>query len=917
MLPETHRSTAGDHPPPWSMTIAETAERHGIDTGVGLSDADARSRSTEYGPNELDAVAPVPLWRRVLSQFTDRLILILLGAAAVSFVVNQELKTSVVILVVVIANAVIGLVQEGRAGRALDALRDMSTTTARVRRSGRIIEVDASDLVPGDVVVVEAGNRIPADGRLFLARQLEVDEAALTGESQPVAKSTDAIPTAPLPIGDRRNLVFMNTSVTRGRGEVIVIATGMGTEMGRLAGLLSHGTHPSTPLQRQLHGLGRSLARLAGVVVTAVIAIGLARGQSFGELFDTAVALAVASIPEGLPAVTAVTLALGVQRMAAHRAIVKRLAAVETLGCTTVICSDKTGTLTLNQMTVRELFSLGRRYDVTGEGYAANGSIEPTGPELETLLVALALCNDASVLGGELIGDPTEGALVTLAAKGGLDVGDIRRQQPRLHEAPFDSSTKFMATVHRLPEPDAGGAVATLYAKGAPDVLLKRVVEIAGCMNRSDTDSIETAIAEILKENDRIAAKGRRVLAVASRSLDLGEFERLESGSVDVATAARGLTLLGLVGIVDPPRAEARQAIAAAHRAGIHVKMITGDHATTATTIARDLGLEGETIDGVELDAMSADVLAARLDDISVFARVSPEHKLRLVDALQSRGDVVAMTGDGVNDAPALERADMGIAMGITGTDVTKEAATMILADDNFATIVRAVEEGRSIYANIVHFVRFQLSTTLGFAVLFLGASLLGIAGGKPFTAIAILWVNLIMDGPPAMALGVDRGEDDVMDQPPRSPTELILTRSRWWAIGQAAVVMAVGTLAVLELAPGNDLPAGTPSVGGTMAFTTFVLFQFFNILNARSDHRSVFQRRTFTNRWLWGALVAVVLLQVVVVHVGPFQRLFDTTSLTLGQWAAAAAVASTVVWADELRKLWVRRAGGRTPSVS
>lgn len=911
-------SSADDAAPTWTATVADTAQRLHVDPAVGLSDPEVRSRTDRFGPNELASAAPTPLWRRLVAQFSELLILILLAAAAVSFAVNRELKTPVVILVVVLANAVIGLVQEGRAGRALDALRVMASTKSQVRRAGRIVEVDARELVPGDVVVVDAGDRVPADGRFVLVRGVEVDESVLTGESEPVVKTIESIARTPLPIGDRRNLGFMNTSVTRGRGELIVTATGMDTEMGRLAGMLSDGVTAPTPLQRQLHALANSLARLAGLVVGAVVGIGMLRNQPFGELFDTAVALAVASIPEGLPAVTAVTLALGVQRMAKRNAIVKRLAAVETLGCTTVICSDKTGTLTLNQMTVREIVSMGRRYEVTGGGYDSTGSILPPDPRLRPLLEALALCNDATVHHGLLVGDPTEGATVALAAKGGVDIDGIRAQQPRLAEAPFESTTKFMATVHSVQTGD--GAGLRLYAKGAPDVLIDRITEIAGepGLCSSERELWIAARAAVLTENHRLASAGLRVLAVASRSLPTAALTWFEQGrSADVSAAATGLTLLGLVGIVDPPRPEAREAITAAHRAGIRVKMITGDHATTATTIARALGVRGATIDGNELDTLTDEQLAEQIDDIDVFARVSPEHKLRLIEALQRRGEVVAMTGDGVNDAPALERSDMGVAMGITGTDVTKEAATMVLADDNFATIIRAVEEGRSIYANIVHFVRFQLSTTLGFAVLFLAASLLGIAEGKPFTAIAILWVNLIMDGPPAMALGVDRGEDDVMHRPPRPPTEPILTRARSWTIGQAAAIMAIGTLAVLEWAPGEAAPAGMPSVGGTMAFTTFVLFQFFNILNVRSDHRSIFQRRTLSNRWLWAALSAVLVLQIAVVHLGMLQRLFDTTSLTLGQWVVAAVVASSVLWAEEFRKYLVRRTATGQPSIS
>jgi Ca2+-transporting ATPase len=886
---------------PWSLDADDLAESLDASAATGLTATEAARRLEQHGPNRLAEPPRRPAWKRLLAQFTDLLILILIGAAVVSFVISRELKTPIVVLVVVVLNAVIGFVQEGKAEKSLQALEQMMVRTARVRRDGRVLEIPATEVVPGDLAMVEAGDRIPADGRLVLATNLEIEEAALTGESQPTPKSTDRIDRPVVPIGDRGNCVFMNTTVTRGRGELLVTDTGMRTEVGRIADLLSRTETEETPLQRQLHGLATSLAKLAALVVAAVVVIGVLRGQPAAELFNTAVALAVASIPEGLPAVTAVTLAIGTQRMARKHAIVKRLAAVETLGCTSVICSDKTGTLTLNRMTAREIVIGGNRHPVTGEGYGTEGTIEGLDDpkSVRQILLPIALCNDASVTDGTLVGDPTEGALVVLAAKGGVDVHQARLDHPRLAELPFDSATKFMVTVHEL-----DGSLV-LLAKGAPDVLLGR--SNSALDEHGNRIPIAQVRERLLAENERLAARGLRVLAVADRPITPEEFANDQVGE-GLDDLVEDLTLLALIGIVDPPRPEAQAAIAEAHAAGISVRMITGDHAATAAAIGGELGLHGGAVTGAELDQMDDEELQRRLDDITVFARVAPEHKLRLVTALRDRGEVVAMTGDGVNDAPALKRSDIGVAMGITGTEVTKEAATMVLTDDNFATIVGAVEQGRTIYGNIVHFVRFQLTTTLGFAMLFLFASALGIAGGKPFTAIAILWVNLIMDGPPAMALGVDPPEGDVMARRPRPLSERILTRGRWWAIGQAAVIMAVGSLAVLEWAPGDTATAGTATVGGTMAFTTFVLFQFFNILNSRSDHASVFTRRTLTNRWLWVALVAVLLLQVAVVHLGPLQRLFDTTSLTVTQWLVAVAVASTVLWAEELRKLFIRR---------
>ncbi len=892
-----------------------------VDPASGLDETDAARRLEQLGRNELAAAPGTPAWKRFLLQFTDLLIVILIVAAVVAFVVSGELKTPLVVLVVVLLNAVIGFVQEHRAERSLDALREMLVSQARVRRDGQLRYVDTAELVRGDIVLVEAGDRIPADGRLLTVTGLEVEEAALTGESQPVVKHARVIDRAEVALGDRRNMTFMNTTVTRGRGELVVTATGMHTEIGRIAGLLRSTDTERTPLQAQLDGLAHSLAKLAAVIVAAVFAIGLARGEAASDLLLTAVALAVAAIPEGLPAVTAVTLALGVGKMAKRNAIVKRLASVETLGCTSVICSDKTGTLTLNEMTAVELIAQLRSHEVSGIGYEPTGDVQHVQGDdrtaIDAALEAMALCNDAEIRLDDgdwsLVGDPTEGALTVLAAKGEIDVADLRARHPRLAEVPFDSAHKYMATAHEMVT-SSGERVVRLLVKGAPDVLLARSTTVI------DHDGAHAPLADrrhlILEHHDRMAAQGLRVLAVAQREIDVEAWAEHQATGTDPAELVEGLTLLALAGIVDPPRPEARRAISDAHRAGIAVKMITGDHAATAAAIGHELGLTGESVTGADLDRMDDDELARRIDDITVFARVAPEHKMRLVAALQQRGNVVAMTGDGVNDAPALKKADMGIAMGITGTEVSKEAATMVLTDDNFATILTAVGEGRSVYANIVKFVRFQLSTTLGFALLFLLAAALGTAGGKPFTAIAILWVNIIMDGPPAMALGVDRAASDTMLRRPRPRTERILTRSRWTAVGISAAVMALGTLAVLEWAPGGATAAGVASVGGTMAFNTFVLFQFFNILNARHDTRSVFHRDTLGNRWLGVSLAAVVLLQIAVTPVGFMQQLFDATSISAGQWLVCTAIASSVLWVEEARKFLVRRRSATDPST-
>jgi Ca2+-transporting ATPase len=835
----------------------------------GLSAADAARLLLQFGPNELAAAAKVPGWRRLLAQFSGTLTLVLLGAAALSFVVSGELKTPIVVVGVVVVNAIVGHLQEHRAERSLDALRSMLVGRSRVRRDGELQVVDSTSLVPGDLVLVEAGDRVPADGRVITASHVEVDEATLSGESLPIAVGTGAT-------------LRMNTVVTRGRAEFVVTATGMDTEMGRIAGLLERTATERTPLQRQLDGLGHSLAKLAAGIVAVVVAIDLLRGEPFTSVMLTAVAVAVAAIPEGLPAVTAITLAIGVSSMARRHAIVKRLASVETLGCTTVICTDKTGTLTLNQMTAVEF-------------------VAPNGPA--AALSAMVLCNDADVRddadGRHVVGDPTEGALVSLALQHGIDIADMRDRHPRLAELPFDSANKFMATAHRFDlidhdqgtdhDHDHDHDTVRLMVKGAPDVLLAH--------DRSpDADALRS-------EAVRMGEGGRRVIAVAHRDIARDEWEGLAEG--DLVDAVRSLTVLALVGLVDPPRPEARSAIAAAHGAGIDVKMITGDHASTATAIGSDLGLHGGTMTGGDLATIDDEELDRRIEATTVFARVAPEHKMRIVAALQRRGHVVAMTGDGVNDAPALKKADIGIAMGITGTDVSKEAATMVLTDDNFATIVDAVGRGRTIYGNIVKFVRFQLSTTLGFALVFLFAALLGIGDGKPFTAIAILWVNIIMDGPPAMALGLDPADADVLSRRPRPSDEPILTGARWGAVALSAATMATGTLAVLQWAPA--------AIATTMAFNTFVLAQFFNILNSRHDTRSAFHRESFRNRCLWSALSAVLALQVLVTHVGWFQRLFSTRPIGGTDWLVCIAVASVVLWIDELRKWRCRQSLNRS----
>jgi Ca2+-transporting ATPase len=908
---------------PWAwhaLPASEVVGRLEVDVSRGLSTAEAVRRLAVFGRNQLDEARREPRWRAFLGQFQDLLIIILLIAAGVSLVVSREWVTPVAILVVVLLNATIGFVQESRAEASLEALRQMSVTTATARRDGRVVRLDAVDVVPGDVIVLAAGDRVPADGRLLESASLEVAESALTGEAQAVAKSAEALVDENAALGDRTTALFMNTAVTRGRGEAVVTATGTATETGRIAELLHQAKPGPTPLQHQTDALSRTLAMVAGAVIAVVFVLGLARGLDFGDIFVSAVSLAVAAIPEGLPAVVAFTLAMGAARLAKRGAIIKRLGSVETLGSTSQVCTDKTGTLTLNQMTARELLLAGRRFTISGHGYATDGRIRTTDgsrlpPTLDHALLAMALCTDAVLRDGEVVGDPTEGALVVLAEKGGIDVAALRRARPRLLEIPFDSDYKFMATFHDWID-DAGRNIIRCFVKGAPDVLAARADRCLGGEKILPFDA--AARQRYDQANDELAEQGMRVMAVGAEDFPAVNFKAPE----DPKGLLDRVVLLGLVGIVDPPRPEAREAIAESREAGIRIRMITGDHVATAAAIATELDIPGQAVTGAELDGVDDADLGARLDAIGVVARVSPEHKIRVVRALQARGDVVAMTGDGVNDAPALRRADIGVAMGVTGTEVTKEASTMVLTDDNFATIVAAIREGRGIYDNIVKFTRFQVSTALGFVLTFLVASLTGLAGGAPFTALQILFVNLVMDGPPAMSLGVDPVSHDVMSRPPRPRHEYILNRERLLRVLLTSTVMAAGTLAVLAWGPGPEAKMGEATVTATMAFSTFVFYQAFNLLNVRHDTRSVFSRETLNNHTAFIATAAVIVLLVTVVELGALQQFFTTTDLTSRQWLICAAVGSTILWAGELVKVLIRarvrrcRREGRGPTA-
>ncbi len=882
---------------PYGDPAPAVAEALGVELERGLSGEEAKRRLETHGPNRLASAKKESPIAAFVRQYRDFMQIILLVAAIVNLIVTRDVATSLVLAGLTVFNAVIGLRQEAKAEESVRALGQMLKTVARVRRDGQAIEIPAEELVPGDVVLIEAGNRVPADGRICLAATLEIEEAALTGESLPVAKSSDPIAGTDVPLGDRLCMAYMNTSVTRGRGEMVVTTTGMDTEIGHIAGLLFSTESDKTPLQKQLDSLSKVIASIAGIALALVVLIGLARGASFNSLFITGVALAVAAIPTGLPAVVTALLSIGTREIAQRHAIVKRLPAVETLGSTSVICSDKTGTLTLNKMTAREMALPGQhRFAVTGEGYATTGEIKHVGGEridLDPYLLPMVLCADAVLDGENLIGDPTEGALIVLAAKGGLDIVQTRQTYPRVAEVPFDSDYKFMATFHDI------DGVIRCYVKGAPDVLISR-----GASYRDPGGTIvpitEANKALALEANDRIAAAGERVMVVAQKDFDRSTF-RSDGNLIELV---RDLTLLAMVGIVDPPRPEAKAAIAQCRAAGIRVRMITGDHVTTAAAIAGELGIEGRALTGTQFASMSDDDLLTQLPSIGVIARVAPEDKLRLVRLLKRAGSVVAMTGDGVNDAPALKAADIGVAMGITGTEVSKEAAVMILTDDNFATIVHAVEYGRALYDNLLKYLRFQMSTLVAYIAVFLGAGIFNIAAGTPLNPLQILWLNMVVDIPIAIALGFDQPTSGLMNRPPRPVGAPVLSRPMWIRVCVQGFVMTVGSLAAYQIGTAR----GGVVVGATMLLTTLSLFHLVGGLLSRDQVHTLFDRSAIPGPAQLKRYGLAALAIIAVTLLDPLRRIVGTSELSLSLWTTAIAISLTLLVVEELIKLVMRR---------
>lgn len=882
------------------LAALETAALLGSDPAQGLTHREAESRMKKYGPNQLREAKQASLLLVFLSQFKDMMVGILIVATIISFFLGEYLD-AIAILAIMFLNGILGFVQEVRAERSLQALKSLASPMTKVVREGKQKIIPASQLVPGDLVLLEAGDRVPADLRLIQANRLEVEESALTGESVPVSKTDKSLMTAAsadqIPLGDQTNMAFMGTLVSGGTGKGVVVKTGMITEIGKIAHLINEAEQSTTPLQHRLEQMGKILIVVAVCLTAVVIWAGVMHGHDLMTMFLAGVSLAVAAIPEGLPAIVTIALALGVQRMIKRNALVRKLPSVETLGCASVICSDKTGTLTQNKMTVTQASIGGVRYDVTGSGYDPTGQIlvenkpvDPAKNEALRLLLHIAeRCNNAQLVREEqkqrkmlvltssqeswsIMGDPTEGALLVLAAKG---LAGMKRpsagQAARIDELPFDSDRKMMSVVDCSPDKKL-----TLYTKGATEALLARCSKIHW---RGELQPLTSQLREqVLFHAEQMAKQALRVLGFAYKPLT-GYKPGMAALQLE-----NDLIFVGMAGMIDPPRAEVKDAIYQCRQAGIKTVMITGDHKITAEAIGRQIGLlthEGGVLEGRDLSQMSDEELCRSVEKASVYARVSPEHKLRIVRALQQNGHVVAMTGDGVNDAPAIKLADIGIAMGITGTDVTKEASDLILRDDNFSTIVSSVEEGRNIYDNIRKFIRYLLASNVGEILVMFFAMLMGLP--LPLVPIQILWVNLVTDGLPAMALGVDTAESNIMQQHPRKKTENIFGRGLGWKIISRGFLIGAMTLAAFWLTL-HENPADLVHAQ-TVSFATLVLAQLIHVFDCRSE-RSVFHRNPFGNMYLIWAVLSSLVLMVGVIYLEPLQAIFTTTDLSFRDWA-------------------------------
>jgi Ca2+-transporting ATPase len=885
----------------YQRTREEAARELGVDPAVGLSATRAAELLAANGPNALPEEKPTPGWRRFLDEYRSYMQIILVAAAVVSALVKQW-STAALLLVLTVLNAILGLRQQGKAESAMNALKSMMKATARVRRDGGEAVVPAEELVVGDIVLLAAGDQVPADGRILAASALQIDESALTGESVPADKHAERLEAGDLGPGDQTNMAFMHTPVTHGSGVMLVTAVGTDTELGKISGMLSATAMEKSPLTKELNTLTLWIAGAAGLTMVLMFAAGRSRGEAWDVLFISAVSLAIAAIPEALPTVSQMILSLGSLDLARRNAIVKELPAVETLGFTSAINSDKTGTLTMNQMTAVEVLDPTDRYTISGSGYGLEGQVHHAAGKSDTIEAAILpfiVASDAKLVDGKVVGDPTEGALLVLGHKAGLDIDGTRDSLPRLATLPFDPGYKLMATFSSAVDA-AGRPVVRCFVKGAaPAVMARAATALSKAASIPwDADLQQRAEANV----ERMGGRGQRVMAAAMRDIDPAVFHP----DGDLLAYVTDLQLTGLVGMVDPPREESKAAVADAQRANIRVRMVTGDDVTTGAAIAKQVGIDGEAILGADFAALSEQDRLERVNDIGVLGRVAPEHKVLLAETLKRNGDVVAMTGDGVNDAPAIKAADIGIAMG-TGTEVAKNAGRMILSDDNFATIVFAVEQGRKIYDNLTKYIRFVLLLLVAFVLTFLGASIFNIAAGEPFNPAQVLWIHFVVNAGFGLALGFDAETPGLMTLKPRERGQSVLTKGLVVTVGLVGLAITVGLLGLISL--GTALYDSAP-IATSIAFTSFALCLIVAALECRSETATVFTTTTFDTKQMNRAVVIEFVLAVLTTQMGLFNRLLGTTPINFQQfaWALVPALLLLLLW--ELGKLLARRFG-------
>ncbi|PBC78966.1 Ca2+-transporting ATPase [Streptomyces sp. TLI_235] len=892
---------AADAPAPswYTRPPAEVLAAFAVDPATGLTAARAAERLAADGPNALPEEKPKPTWLRFLDEYRSYMQIILVTAAVVSLAIKQW-STAILLILLTLLNAVVGLRQQGKAESAMNALKSMMKATARVRRDGTESEIPAEHLVVGDIVLIAAGDQVPADGRIVQASALQIDESTLTGESVPAVKDAGTLTGERLAPGEQSNMAFMNTPVTHGSGLLVVTGTGSGTELGKISGLLSATEKEQSPLDRELNTLTLWIAGAAGLTMVVMFALGRSRDQAWDALFISAVSLAIAAIPEALPTVSQVILSVGSLNLAKRHAIVKELPSVETLGFTSAINSDKTGTLTMNQMTAVEVLSPTDRYTVSGTGYGLEGRIHHavgSSAGIEGAVLPYLVASDAKLVDGRVVGDPTEGALLVLGHKAGLDIEATRERYPRLATLPFDPGYKLMATFNSAVDM-MGRPVVRCFVKGAAPAVMDRAATAL-----SDGTSIpwDGELARHAQEAaERMGGEGRRVMAAAVRDIDPAHFDP----DGDLLALVTGLQMTSLVGMVDPPREESKAAVAEAQAAHIRVRMVTGDDVTTGAAIARQLGIEGEALLGADFAAMSEQEQLERIDSIGVVGRVAPEHKVLLANTLKKKGDVVAMTGDGVNDAPAIKAADIGIAMG-SGTDVAKNASRMILSDDNFATIVYAVAEGRKLYDNLTKYIRFVLLLLVAFVLTFLGATIFNIASGEPFPPPQVLWIHFVVNAPFGFALGFDQESPGLMRRTPRPRGESVLTRPVMVTVGLSGLAITVALLSLIKLGQSHY---GDVQTGSSIAFTAFSLCLIVAAFECRSETASVFTTSTFDSKQMNWAALGEFVLAVMVTQMDGFRRILGTTRISVQQfgWALLAALALLLLW--EVGKWLARR---------